>query len=378
MSISILICGDVCPTPSNRTLFESGNVETLVGGLLPEFQVVDYRTINLECALTETNEPIFKCGPNLKETPACINGIAKLGVDLVAMSNNHILDFGEQGLADTLSAVQSKNLDWVGIGQNSIEARRIFYKEIKNKRFAFVAVCEREESYATPHSAGANLFDPFDTIDDIEEAKKQADVVIVFYHGGKEYVPYPSPNLQKICRAMVKRGADYVICQHSHCIGSYEKFQDAHIVYGQGNFIFDLSEHPMWQAGLLLKVLIGDTNEIEFIPFVKKKERVDISSAEEKKKILDEFHERSAKLQDSEFIAAEWKRFCLSMRGIYLHAFRGRGSRILRGIDRKVLGGRLLKYLYNRRRLCVLHDFLACDAHLDVLRTFLEHDYKNE
>lgn len=97
-------------------------------------------------------------------------------------------------------------------------------------------------------------------MDDIEEAKRLADVVIVFYHGGKEYVAYPSPNLQKICRAMVKRGADYVICQHSHCVGCYEKFQGGHIVYGQGNFIFDHSDHPMWQTGLLLKLLIGDRN----------------------------------------------------------------------------------------------------------------------
>jgi hypothetical protein len=293
------------------------------------------------------------------------------------MSNNHILDFGQNGLADTIKAVESKSIDWVGVGANSEDARRVLYKDIKGKKVAFIAVCEKEESFATETSAGANFFDPFDTIEDIESARENADVVIVLYHGGKEYVHYPSPNLQKICRSMVKRGADYVICQHSHCVGCYEKFQGGHIVYGQGNFIFDHSEHPMWQTGLLLKLLIGDTNEIEFIPLVKKKERVDAPEADIKNKILDEFHARSSKLADAEFLAAEWKRFCLSMRGPYLHCLRGSG-RIFSGVDRKILGGRLLKRIYNKRRLCTLHDFLVCDAHLDVLRTFLEHDYKNE
>lgn len=123
-----------------------------------------------------------------------------------------------------MNALQSKKLDRLGVGENSKDARKILYKEIKGKRMAFIAVCEKEASFATNWTAGANLFDPYDTMDDIEEAKRCADVVIVFYHGGKEYVEYPSPNLQKICRAMVKRGADYVICHHSHCIGSYERF----------------------------------------------------------------------------------------------------------------------------------------------------------
>lgn len=374
---SILVCGDVCPTASNRELFESGNTERLFGNLLPEFLAADYRTVNLECALTHTNNPIFKAGPNLKETPACINGIAKLGINLVSMSNNHILDYGKEGLRDTLNAVQSKNLDWVGVGDDSKEARRIFYKEIKGKQIAFIAVCEKEESFATERTAGANLFDPYDTMDDIEEAKRCADVVIVFYHGGKEYVEYPSPNLQKICRAMVKRGADYVICQHSHCVGCYEKFQGGHIVYGQGNFIFDHSDHPMWQTGLLLKLLIGDRNDIEFIPIVKKKECVELATEDVKAAILKGFNDRNSKVNNAHFIATEWEKFCLTMAPSYLHALHGSG-RIFSGVDRKILGGRLLRKIYNKRRLCVLHDYVACDAHLDVLRTFLEHKYKNE
>ena len=373
--ISLLICGDVCPTKSNRSLFELGDVKQLVGDLIPVFKSVDYRTINLECALTETDHPIFKCGPNLKETPGCINGIAALGVNLVSMANNHILDYGEDGLRDTLKAVQSKNLDWVGIGKNAKEARRIFYKEIKGRKVAFIAVCEREFSGATINSAGANLFDPFDTIDDIEEARRNAEYVIVFYHGGKEYVPYPSPNLQKICRAMVRRGADYVFCQHSHCVGCYEKYQDGYIIYGQGNFIFDHSNHPMWQTGLLIKMLLGESKDIEFVPICKKQECVELAVGVDGETILKEFHARSSKVNDPEFISSEWEKFCMKIAPEYLHAFHGSG-RIFRGVDRKLVNGDIIKTFYNKRKLCSLNDYVACDAHLDVIRTFLGKAYK--
>lgn len=373
--MKFLICGDVCPTETNRSLFEQRNVKQLVGDLIPVFESVDYKTINLECVLTKTNNPIFKCGPNLKETPECINGIAALGVDLVSMANNHILDYGEEGLRDTLEAVQSNNLDWIGIGENSKKAKRIFYKKLKDRKVAFIAICEKEFSGATMNTAGANLFDPFETIDDIEEAKRNAEYVIVFYHGGKEYVQYPSPNLQKICRAMIKRGADYVFCQHSHCVGCYEKYLEGYIVYGQGNFIFDHSNHPMWQTGLLIKVLLDEKKNIEFIPIRKKQECVDLAVGADGETILKEFHARSSRVNDSEFIAREWEKFCLDMAPGYLHGFHGSG-RFFRGIDQKILKGKLLKKIYTKRRLCSLRNYTVCDAHLDVIKTFLEKMYK--
>ena len=199
--------------------------------------------------------------------------------------------------------------------------------------------------------------------------------MIVFYHGGKEYVPYPSPNLQKICRAMVKRGADNVFCQHSHCIGCYEKYQDGYIVYGQGNFIFDHSDHPMWQTGLLIKVLLGKKKDIDFIPIRKKQECVDLADGSDGETILEEFNMRSSKVNDPEFIANEWEKFCMEMAPRYLHAFHGSG-RIFRGVDCRVLKGKLISKLYRKQSLCALHNIIVCDAHSDVIRTFLECMYK--
>lgn len=73
--------------------------------------------------------------------------------------------------------------------------------------------------------------------------------------------------------------------------------------------------------------------------------------------------------------SSEWEKFCMKMASGYLHAFHGSG-RIFRGVDQKILKGKFLKKIYTKRRLCSLRDYTACDAQLDVIRTFLKKMYK--
>lgn len=377
MSINILVGGDVYPSEENRVLFENGSIEKLFGSLVNEFASADYCSVNLECALTHTNNPIYKAGPNLKSSPESINGISALGIDLISMSNNHILDYGEVGLADTLDAINSKSIEYVGVGKNKTAARRIHYKDIKGKKIAFIAVCEHEFTVATETSAGANLFDPYDTIDDIEEASKYADVVIVFYHGGKEHYKYPSPRLQKLCRALADRGADYIFCQHSHCIGSYEQYKKCHILYGQGDFIMGNSIVTDRTEGLLIKIKISEKNEIEFLPVKRRNGCVDFAAEDEKQAILRAFDERSKNLQDKEFLAQEWKKFCLANKNWYYSVFDSH-SRIVRGVDRKLFHGALLKKGYDKGKSLNIFGVLICEAHLELLQTLFEHDYLSQ
>lgn len=103
--------------------------------------------------------------------------------------------------------------------------------------------------------------------------KKQCDIAIVLYHGGKEHYRYPSPNLQRICRKIVDKGADLVICQHSHCIGCEEKWNSGVIVYGQGNFLFDNSNSEFWKTGLLVVLDFDKTmkqTSVSYVPIIKR------------------------------------------------------------------------------------------------------------
>ena len=185
------------------------------------------------------------------------------------MGNNHFFDFGKVGANDTLEALQSEGLLSVGYGRNTEDAARPLVIEKDGERICLIAVCEHEYSYALEGRVGCNGFDPFETPLAIREAKKNCDRVVVLYHGGKELCQYPSPRLRAACRAMAKSGADLILCQHSHCIGCYESFEGAHILYGQGNFNFSYPEYnarrECWKSALLVMLTVTDKIDIDFM-----------------------------------------------------------------------------------------------------------------
>lgn len=145
-NISILIAGDMVPTMSNEHLFISGDISSLIGkSLYDAFQKADISSVNLECALTKSTAPIEKNGPNLKASPEAINGIKALNPSIVGLANNHIMDFGEKGLSDTLENLRDQKLSYIGVGRNLEEATQsIHIIEKKGWRIGFYACAEHE------------------------------------------------------------------------------------------------------------------------------------------------------------------------------------------------------------------------------------------
>lgn len=309
----ILIGADLVPTSQTAADFDTGNVDKLFGKVKDVAKECDRFIVNLECALTESDGAIKKFGPNLKGPIKTANTIKTLGVTDVALANNHVFDFGIKGLRDTMTALDDAGLPYFGIGENDTDSRRPYFFEEGGKRFAIINVCEHEYTYALPNRMGANPFDPFLTMQDIRAAKKESDFLIVLYHGGKEYCGYPSPRLRNLCHEMVYCGADAVITQHSHCIGCYETFESAPILYGQGNFNFSYPENSArrecWKTALLVMLTVTDKIDIEFIPIVDTGFGCDIAEGEKKARILKEFNERNTELADGRWLEG-WERFC--------------------------------------------------------------------
>ncbi|WP_312562796.1 CapA family protein [Anaerospora sp.] len=371
-STTIIIGGDLVPTESNMDLFTKGDVAELVGlEMLEMLASVDYRIFNLECPLTDIVKPIPKCGPNLKSPLSSINAIKALNPQLISLANNHILDQDEQGLLSTIEQLDKYKIAYVGAGRSLDDARKAYIIVNNNSRIGIYSCAEHEFTIAKKNKAGANPFDPFESLDDIQELKSKCDYVIVLYHGGKEYYRYPSPYLQKICRKMAKKGADLIICQHSHSIGCFEEYDQATIVYGQGNFLFDYSNDPHWETSLLLRVNIRDNLEVEYIPIIKLGKRIRLASDELSNDILTAFKERSAAIQKDGFIEQQYRQFALSNIASYLRIFAGYSKWTSR-IDRHIFGGLLLKRQYNRQQLLAMKNFIECEAHKELILSGLE------
>ena len=271
-SIKMIIGGDLVPTQSNYKYFKNGDINKLLGEELENIlKESDYRIFNLEAPITMLQNPIKKCGPSLKIDPLCFNGIKKLNPTLLNLANNHILDQGSGGLIETINILKKNNIKFIGVGENLQSARKGYILEKNNIKIGIYSCAEREFSIATETKIGANPFSFGDTLDDVIDLKKNCDYMIVLYHGGKEHYRYPAPYLQKRCRKMIEKGADIIICQHSHCIGSLEKYQLGQIIYGQGNFIFDYDDNEFWNTSILVELKIDrKLIKVNCIPILKK------------------------------------------------------------------------------------------------------------
>ncbi len=345
-----LFLGDIAPYKNGAELFKSGDLGKIFGDVLPITRGRDFVCANLECALTERGEEIKKFGPNIKSPTETAEVLKRFGIDLVGLSNNHSFDMGVEGIKDTMAALDGAGVDYTGFGENYEDARKNYIFEKDGERIAVIAVCEHEYSYALENRMGARPYDEYDTVEDIREAKKTCDRVVVMYHGGKEFSMYPSPRLYRACRAMVRNGADLVLCQHSHCIGCYEEYMGGHILYGQGNFHFlDPDPHEIWYTELCVEY-DTKTNEISFIPLRTTDDYISLAKGEDKENIMSAFAKRNEELKSGEWKRG-WHEFCESMKGRYYEA-----------IERALVPAEDDKwYRY-------FGHMLDCEAHTDVWR----------
>ena len=370
----IIIGADCVGRGSDVSAFQSGEPLRLIGSELKEiWEKANCRIVNLEIPLSNTDSPIQKNGPCLKSPVNTIAGFIGLKVNAVTLANNHIKDHGEEGINSTIKVLEQSGIEYFGLGKNLMSSKKPFkVKSIDGVTIDFYACVEHEFSCAGEDSVGANPFDPYSTFDDIEDIRSRVDHCVVLYHGGKEKYPYPSPDLQIRCRRMIDKGADVVICQHSHCVGCVESYNNGYIIYGQGDFIFDHQRSGFEEDGLLIQLDIDkDGLKIEYIPVTRGNEGVRLATGEKAESILSGFNKRSEEIRDPHFIENTYLDFAISNRKYYYKALTGVGSSKLYRIVNKLSHGKLDELiLQNRRRkkrILRMRNYIECEAHRELL-----------
>lgn len=376
--MSLLIGADLVPTRVNFQLFSEGKAHVLIGEELKEiFDSVDFKIFNLEIPLCDVSSPIEKCGPALSAPIDTIAGYKAIGVDLLTLANNHIMDQGKSGFLSTLKTLNAHGICRVGAGENLEEAMKPFVLEKEGKKIGIYACAEHEFSIADENTPGANPFDPLETPDHISELKAVCDYVIVLYHGGKEHYRYPSPMLQKHCRKMIKKGADLVLCQHSHCVGCEEKYHAGTIVYGQGNFLFSYRDSEFWKTSLLVK--INDDFSIEYIPLVSQESGVRIAKDEEIEAILGGFFARSEEIKDPEKLKKHYDEISKKELETYLVILGSvnKNGFLFRAMN-KLTRHKFLKWWLKRKfrkdQLIKIQNAIECEAHRELLLNGLKNN----
>lgn len=377
--MSIIIGADLVPTAENIPAFSAGEMEKLFGpALLAALRQADFRIFNLEVPLADTAAPIPKVGAAMRAPANTVRAMKQLPVDLFTLANNHCMDQGPAGLYSTCETLEKAGIAAVGAGTTVEEAAKPYVFRQKGKRIGVYACAEHEFSIAGAQRCGANPFDPLETPDHIARLKQSCDYVIVLYHGGKEYYRYPSPGLQKVCRKLVDKGADLVVCQHSHCIGAYERYGQGCIVYGQGNFLFEDGEGEPLQTGLL--VCLSDDLAVSFVPLRRVPGGVRLAEGQDGKTILQALEQRSALLGQPGFVEQNYRAFAQENCGAYLQALNGAAQRsflyrVLNRVTARKWSAWYLRRHYRPLDRLRLRNYIECEAHRELLLAGLRSEW---
>ncbi len=268
---------------------------------MPYFKAADFVIPNLECPLADEGKyaPIGKSGPPLICAQRNIEFLKVMGAHAVTIANNHIGDYGDGALFDTLKLLSDNGIKYAGAGKNVEEAYKACRFEKDGESVSVLSVCETEFGTAGDNSAGGAGYAPRRLFAAIRREKEAANKVIVVFHGGNEFVSLPSPDTVERYRLICDMGADAVIAGHTHAPQGYEMYDGKPIVYSLGNFIFkSLKVKPSndpWYYGYFV---IVDTDDMSITPvpcrFNTEGTRIFVLEGDEKKVFMDYLAELSA------------------------------------------------------------------------------------
>ncbi|MFI4912718.1 MAG: CapA family protein [Sedimentisphaeraceae bacterium JB056] len=370
MSVRILITGDFCPSYSyNSYPSEKIDPENVFSDFLPEIENSDISIVNLECPLTDSMTTIDKCGPNLKAGPFWADLLNDSGFNVATLANNHIMDYGKQGLEETLRECSRVRLSTVGAGVNLKNASETFYKEISGTRLAIINFAENEFASAELDKAGSHPMDIVKNSRKIRDAKNKSDYVIVIIHGGSEHCNYPSPRIVEQYRFYADMGADVIVAHHTHCVGGVEIYNNVPIIYGLGNFFFPRKvEFKDWAIGYAVRFYLNKNRKMidfDIIPYCQSKEDeiIKLLHGQERQDIINKALSIGSNIQSGNYIQ-EWNNFAESRKLSYLYS----QTSIPRFIGSIFSRLNLLKLLiYANQRMRMKQNHCSCESHRDVL-----------
>lgn len=242
--------------------------------MVKEYFLNDDITVgNLETSITTRGTKWDDKQFNFRSDPRNLKAMKESGIDILTLANNHILDYGYDGLLDTLNHIDKSGIKRVGGGKDKKEAiQGIIVEEdgIKIGLLSFSRVIPNVKWYATDKSPGiVGAYDPHieEVLNRIKEMKSQTDVVVLSIHWGVELSATPRKQEIDLAKKLVDAGADIIMGHHPHVLQGIEIYKGKPIFYSLGNFVFGT------RNGLTSNTMIAQVNfinkkidNIEMIP----------------------------------------------------------------------------------------------------------------
>ncbi len=285
---NMLFGGDVMLDRTIRTTVQRLSVSYFTDKIHRIFWAQDINMVNIEGPITDNisvsnvsmdNSNHFKFTFSKEHTKEfCdINRI-----NMVSIGNNHILNFGRDGLKQTQEFLEENDIDYVGVPEENAE--NIVFKDMGGRKIAFVAY----NDFAPPSLEK--------TIELVEQAKQNSDFTVVYPHWGQEYNKKMTKKQRDTAHLLIDAGADLIIGAHPHVIEPVEIYKNKVIFYSLGNFVFDQYFNDDVRERMLINVMIDENDEINFVLtplWTNQFGQLELADATRREKILKEMSQNS-------------------------------------------------------------------------------------
>ena len=282
--LTLAITGDVMLGRLVNDRLKEMQPEEVWGDVLPHLAQADLRVVNLECALTTRQQPWTSTAKmfHFRADPAAVSVLQVARINSCTLANNHILDYEEQGLRDTLRALDSAGIHHAGAGTNAAEAAAPALLDVPGAspcRVALLSYTDNEPGFAaTAEHPGTNYLEV--SLDDATVARisndiaqvraQGAEMVVFSNHWGANFVERPSPDFRSFARCVIELGADIYHGHSAHICQGIEIYRGKPILYDTGNFIDDYAVDPLLRndRSCLFKLMFehGKLLRIELLP----------------------------------------------------------------------------------------------------------------
>ncbi len=234
----------------------------------PELKKGDITLVNLEAPLTRRGKEYTDKKYRFRVNPKAAGALKKSGITAVTLANNHIMDFGEEGLADTIRLLDEQGIEHVGAGVNLAAARKPLIKDIRGTKVGILgySLVMPVEFWAGEKRPGTAPLREKLLLEDIAKLKKQVSILIVTVHWGEEGKTRLRPYQPRFARMMIDAGADAVIGHHPHILQGAEKYKRGIIFYSLGNFAFAHKSRIALRTMMVRLRFDGERRTAELVP----------------------------------------------------------------------------------------------------------------
>jgi poly-gamma-glutamate capsule biosynthesis protein CapA/YwtB (metallophosphatase superfamily) len=258
-TVTVDAMGDLMLARRVAALVERNGPEWPFAQVETRLRTSDVRFANLELALTDRGVQAHK-DYTFRAPPSAAQSLVYGGITVADLANNHILDYGPQGLLDTIAALNSVGVLPVGAGADAQAAHQPAIISVNGLRIAWLSYVNVPDDSITgfvargleagPGKPGVAWGMPQDVQRDVAAAKQRADLVIVALHAGLEYTSTPNQVQTELAHAAIDAGAALVLGAHPHVLQGIEFYHGGVIAYSLGNFVFDLDQSDRATYGM--------------------------------------------------------------------------------------------------------------------------------